>query len=156
MPGAGDMLMFSRGQPREVYRVYGEDDFFAEQNAGTEDYQEHQDQQGYQDQVQQPYQDQQDHQGYQDYQQPQAAPQQPEHQPQFDQQPEPVQHFAPQPAASQAPVEEYAPPTETYMQPLAPVFAGERHGGQPPHLDAPQASAAGVYGTADNHRRTVG
>jgi hypothetical protein len=140
--------MFSRGQPREVYRVYGEDDFFAEQEQGAE--------------------------GYQDYPHSQGDLPQPEPPAQFEVPPEPIQHFAPapepiqhfapapEPAQRFAPAPaisqpvEYAPPTQSYEQPVAPVFAGEHRNGQPLEPEMLAASTGGVYGTGGARRRTGG
>lgn len=141
--------MFSRSQPREVYRVYGEDDFFAEQEQDAE--------------------------GYQDYPHSQGDSLEPEPQPptpfevppeplqHFAPAPEPIQHFAPAPEPAQhfaaPPISqpiEYAPPTQSYEHPAAAVFAGEHRNGQQLEPDMLSTSTGGVYGTGGARRRTGG
>ena len=157
--------MFSRNQPREVYRVYGEDDFFAEEQDNAQDYrtQDHEDYPHPQSDPpvpEPPAQFQEQPQPVQQFVPPARFEEQPQPVQQFvpparfEEQPQPVQHFAPPPISQ--PVE-YAPPTQSYEQPVAAVFAGEHHGAQPHQpQDMLAASTGGVYGTGTARRRTGG
>ncbi|HEY1458101.1 MAG TPA: hypothetical protein VGF15_06250 [Solirubrobacteraceae bacterium] len=147
--------MFTRSQPREVYRVYGEDDFFSEAQENPDGYpQPKANPDGYpQPEPAAP--------AYEEF--PPLAPalpHQPEPAPPVYEEPAPLAPAytpEPQPAHefSEQQTSDYSPPAQEYQMPATAVYGG-LPSEEEQHFDELAARSDGVYGASDPHRRTVG